>query len=140
MCHADSASGRGFWDASIPGSVGGCVLEEKPGALRISTGGGPGPCGLRTRDGGGSWERLESVQPIAGRSPSAKYSWSGKTLAISKNPSIFWVSQDDGDTWLDVSSDYTALQGGLAQWYENTLYVCSLGQGISAKVFNETER
>ena len=48
----DSASGRGFWDASIPGSVGGCVLEEKPGArLRISTGGGPGPCGLRTRDG-----------------------------------------------------------------------------------------
>ena len=29
----------------------------------------------------------------------------------------------------------TALQGGIAQWYDNTLYVCSLGQGISAKVF-----
>jgi hypothetical protein len=48
------------------------------------------------------------------------------------------VAIADGDTWLDVSSDYTALQAGIAQWYDNTLYVSSLGQGISAKVFNET--
>ena len=95
---------------------------------------------LRTQDGGASWKPLNSMGGNHLGFGGGKYSWSGKTLAISKNPSIFWVSQDDGDTWLDVSSDYTALQGGLAQWYENTLYVCSLGQGISAKVFNETER
>ena len=30
-----------------------------------------------------------------------------------------------------------ALSGGLAQWYENTLYVSSMGQGIAAKTFEE---
>lgn len=94
---------------------------------------------LRTRDGGGSWERLESVQPIAGRSPSAKYSWSGKTLALSAviGTTVVWVSKDDGDTWVDESGDYTADNGGIAQWYENTLYVSSMGQGISSKTFAE---
>ena len=69
-------------------------------------------------------------------------SWSGKTLAISTviATTVVWVSKDDGDSWVDESGDYTADNGGIAQWYENTLYVCSLGQGISAKVFNETER
>ena len=28
---------------------------------------------------------------------------------------------------------------GIAQWYENTLYISSLGQGISAKVFDERD-
>ena len=119
---------------------------------------------LRTKDGGNSWHTLDSLANLAHRNPGGKYSWSGKTLAISTNPSLFWVSTDDGDTWVDESSDCeftsnppaacgcysksfadrllvivdTALQGGIAQWYDNTLYVCSLGQGISAKVFNET--
>ena len=51
---------------------------------------------------------------------------------------VIWISTDDGDTWVDESADYTALTGGIAQWYDNKLFVCSLGQGISAKVFNET--
>ena len=65
------------------------------------------------------------------------YSWSGKTLAISFNTGYItvWVSSDDGDTWTDESGDYTALTGGTAQWYDNELFVCSLGQGISSKTF-----
>ena len=92
---------------------------------------------LRTRDGGASWERLISVQPVAQYSPSAKYSWSGKTLALSTviGTSVIWVSTDDGDTWVDESGDYTADNGGIAQWYENTLFVSSMGQGISSKTF-----
>ena len=35
----------------------------------------------------------------------------------------------------DESGDYTALTGGIAQWYDNQLFVCSLGQGISSKAF-----
>ena len=49
----DSASGSGFWiDQLSDEHAGGCVLEEHPSfGLRISSGGEPGPCGLRTRDG-----------------------------------------------------------------------------------------
>jgi hypothetical protein len=79
---------------------------------------------------------LPSVPPVfAG----AAYSWSGKTLAISHaGPVTVWVSTNDGDTWVDESADYSALTGGISQWYDNTLYVASLGQGIVAKVFNES--
>ena len=31
----------------------------------------------------------------------------------------------------------TADNGGIAQWYDNTLYISSLGQGISSKTFKE---
>jgi len=69
----------------------------------------------------------------------AAYSWSGKTLALSAivGRSLVWVSRDDGDTWVDESADYTAMSGGIAQWFENTLYISSMGQGIASKVFEE---
>ena len=69
----------------------------------------------------------------------AQYSWSGKTLALSAvvGQSLVWISTDDGDTWIDESGDYTAMSGGLAQWYNNTLFIASMGQGIASKVFRE---
>ena len=95
---------------------------------------------FHSRDGGKSWQPLVSVAPIArARYLGMSYSWSGKTLALSavSGRTLVWVSRDDGDTWVDESGDYTALSGGIAQWYDNTLYISSMGQGISAKVFNE---
>jgi len=94
---------------------------------------------LRTRDGGLSWTRLGSLEALRDHGPGALYSWSGKTLALSAvvGQTSIWVSRDDGDTWVDESGDYTATSGGIAQWYDNTLYVSSLGQGIAAKTFNE---
>ena len=92
---------------------------------------------LRTTDAGNSWHPLASVPPAFS---AAAYSWSGKTLAISHGgPVVVWVSRDDGDSWIDESGDYSALTGGIAQWYDNTLYISSLGQGISAKTFNEQD-
>ena len=94
---------------------------------------------LRTRDGGATWTPLASVAAIARHSPAAAYSWSGKTLALSAvvGQTVVWVSSDDGDSWVDESGDYTAMSGGIAQWYANTLYISSMGQGIAAKVFAE---
>ena len=140
-CIARSYDGAETWEPcwqapGLEGNIADLVIKDSLTMLAMRSNAVP----LRTQDGGASWKPLNSMGGNHLGFGGGKYSWSGKTLAISKNPSIFWVSQDDGDTWLDVSSDYTALQGGLAQWYENTLYVCSLGQGISAKVFNETER
>ena len=96
---------------------------------------------LRTFDGGASWKPLYSVSAIVPHGPSMSYSWSGKTLGMHfiDGQVRVWVSSDDGETWVDESSDYSALMGGIAQWYDSTLYVCSLGQGISAKSFNETQ-
>ena len=50
---------------------------------------------------------------------------------------MVWISTDDGDTWVDESGDYTATNGGLAQWYGQSLFISSMGQGIAAKVFEE---
>ena len=136
-CIARSYDGAETWSAcwQAPGLEGHFTeLVIKDGLTMLAMRSGAVP--LRTKDGGASWKPLDSLGGHLGFK--GQYSWSGKTLAINKNPSNFWVSTDDGDTWLDVSADYTALQAGMAQWYENTLYVCSLGQGISAKVFNET--
>ena len=121
------------WEApGLEGSITELVIKDSLTMLAMRNGAVP----LRTKDGGATWKPLDSLGGHLGFG--GQYSWSGKTLAISKNPSHFWVSSDDGDTWLDVSSDYTALEAGIAQWYDNTLYVSSLGQGISAKIFNET--
>merc|ERR1712100_982866 len=93
---------------------------------------------LRTKDGGASCRRMVSLEDVARYELSAAYSWSGKTLAISgvKGQLFVWISRDDGDTWTDESGDYTSMSGGIAQWYENTLYISSLGQGISSKTFD----
>ena len=119
----------------LEGSIHSLVIKDSQTMVVMRNGQVP----LRTKDGGATWHPLDSVAPIASRSPHAAYSWSGKTLAISctTNTMVVWVSRDDGDTWVDESGDYTSDNGGIAQWYENTLYVSSMGQGISAKTFKE---
>ena len=86
-------------------------------------------------------QMTSALQPLAQYKYNMEYSWSGKTLALSTivGRSLIWVSTDDGDTWVDESGDYTALSGGIAQWYDNKLFLSSMGQGIVAKVFNETK-
>lgn len=97
---------------------------------------------LRTQDGGKTWAPMYSLTALADYGFNLEYSWSGKTLALSTvmGRSLIWVSTDDGDTWVDESGDYTALSGGIAQWYDNKLFISSMGQGIAAKVFKETKK
>jgi len=124
------------WDApGLEGSFQGLTIKDSQTMLLLRNGDVP----LRTRDGGASWHRLASVKGIENNINGAAYSWSGKTLALSgvRGQIFVFISKDDGDTWVDESGDYTAMTGGIDQWYENTLYISSLGQGISAKVFPE---
>ena len=124
------------WEApGLAGTFTDLVIKDSRTMLVMRRGDVP----LRTRDGGASWQRLLSVRDIAKYGLNAQYSWSGKTLALSAvvGQSLIWISKDDGDTWTDESGDYTAMSGGVAQWYESTLYVSSLGQGIAAKAFEE---
>merc|ERR1712194_429398 len=120
------------WDApGLEGSFSDLVIKDSQTMLVMRNGAVP----LRTRDGGKSWKLLGSVENIARNGKHAAYSWSGKTLALSTvvGQNLVWVSKDDGDTWVDESGDYTAMNGGIAQWYDNTLYISSMGQGIAAK-------
>jgi len=124
------------WEADgLVGSFKDLVIKDSKTMIMMRNGAVP----LRTKDGGKTWNPLNSVIDIASHSPIAAYSWSGKTLALSTvvNHTLVWVSTDDGDTWVDESGDYTALTGGVAQWYDNQLFICSLGQGISSKTFKE---
>ena len=106
---------------------------------------GAGYVPLRTRDGGGSWEPLESLEVVKQSVHTLLYSWSGKTLVFFGNggeqsaqhphTAYVWKSVDDGDTWTDETDDIVTMGAGIAQWYESTLYMNSGGQGTFAKAF-----
>lgn len=132
---AESWEGGCWRPAGLDGSVIDLAIKDSRTMLAMRNGAVP----LRTRDGGASWQPLDSVAPLARCSPGAEYSWSGRTLALSciLGKTVVWVSTDDGDTFVDESGDYTADNGGIAQWYDNQLFISSMGQGISAKVFEE---
>ena len=132
--HAETWSACLNWPG-LTGSFRNLVIKDSQNMIVVRNGDVP----MRTKDGGASWEPLKSLANVARYGLGMAYSWSGKTLAISGVAGRFfaWVSRDDGDTWVDETGDYSSMSGGIAQWYENTLYVCSLGQGISSKTFEE---
>jgi len=124
------------WQATgLVGHFTDLVIKDSQTMLAMRSGQVP----LRTVDGGKTWTPLNSLSAIAARTLHAAFSWSGKTLAVSTviDQTVIWISTDDGDTWVDESGDYSAMSGGIAQWYNSTLYICSMGQGISSKVFEE---
>lgn len=124
------------WKApGLVGSFKSIAIKDSQNMIVVRNGDVP----LRTKDGGASWQRMASLEDVARYVGVAKYSWSGKTLAISgvKGQLFVWISRDGGDSWIDESGDYTSMSGGLSQWYENTLYISSMGQGISSKIFEE---
>ena len=124
------------WKApGLSGSFKSITIKDAKTMIVVRNGDVP----LRTKDGGASWQRMASLEDVARYGLGVAYSWSGKTLAISgvKGQLFVWVSTDDGNTWIDESGDYTSMSGGIAQWYENTLYISSMGQGISSKTFDE---
>ena len=102
---------------------------------------------LRTTDGGSSWTELNSTAKLFqyGASYDASLSWTGKTFVLTGTDhsavgrqeygTIVWKSTDDGDTWTDETGDIVTMGAGMSQWYEDTLYLSSAGEGIFAKKF-----
>ena len=101
---------------------------------------------LRSIDGGETWQPMHSLVGVEDYIHQFSYSWSGKTLVMfgvggDKTTShtvaaIVWKSLDDGDTWTDeTTEDIVTMGAGLGQWYENSVYMNSGGQGIFYKVF-----
>lgn len=97
---------------------------------------------LRTKDGGETWQPMESLKIWSG-SGGPIWSWTGKTLAIigsggtqsdwHPHACFVWISKDDGDTWVDETAGLVTLAVGAAQWYEGDLYLNSMGEGIFSK-------
>ena len=48
------------------------------------------------------------------------------------------LHKTDGDSWLGVTADHTALQARIAQWYDNTL-CAGRAKASQRMAFNETE-
>lgn len=98
---------------------------------------------LRTTDGGASWKPMESCTAVATMNKGLVWSWSGKTLIMvgsggtqtAQHPHapFVWMSKDDGDSWTDETGDLVTMAPGIANWYENDLYINSMGQGIQVK-------
>lgn len=100
---------------------------------------------LRTTDGGATWQPLTSCARVGKMIHLLAYSWTGKTLALFANggdasashghTAYVWRSTDDGDTWTDETGDIVTNGASIGQWYEETLYLNSGGEGIMSKVF-----
>jgi len=99
---------------------------------------------LRTKDGGATWTPVNSCKLVARTNHGLIYSWTGKTLIMMgsggtqsvdhPHAAFVWVSKDDGETWVDETSDMLVTMGpGAANWYENDFYINSMGQGIMVK-------
>ena len=99
---------------------------------------------LKTKDGGATWVPMNSCKLVARTNHGLIYSWTGKTLIMMgsggtqsvdhPHAAFVWVSKDDGETWVDETSDMLVTMGpGAANWYENDFYINSMGQGIMVK-------
>ena len=126
---------------NLTGSNGGIVFKDSSTAIVKRRGDLP----LRTKDGGKTWQPMESLAPIAAGLTSVLWSWTGKTLAVVSHGNAqsdyhphyayVWRSTDDGDSWTDETDNIVVMGPGISQWYEDTLYLSSAGQGIMAKKF-----
>ena len=60
----------------------------------------------------------------------------GRWLLVNiQSPTEFASQQLNADTWTDETAGIVTMGPGIAQWYEDTLYLNSGGEGIMAKVF-----
>ena len=58
----------------------------------------------------------------------------GQPSAAHPHSAFVWASKDDGDTWTDESGDNLVTMGvSNGQWFQDTLYLNSGGQGIMRK-------
>lgn len=101
---------------------------------------------LQTTDGGATWTPMKCPQLalVAKIRYGMIYSWTAKTLIMMgaggtqsddhPHAAFVWMSNDDGETWTDETSDELVTMGpGASNWYENDFYINSLGQGIMVK-------
>jgi len=130
----------------LEGRLGSLEIKDSQTMIRMRSGDVP----LRTTDGGRSWQPLDSVAKFANCVTEAQYSWSGKTLVLhgldrgapgrGERAACVFVSRDDGETWIDETDDINTMNLGDGQWYEDTFYMSSYGQGIIAKVLEPAEQ
>ena len=131
------------WNGTgLAGNIGGLTIKNESTMIVIR---GRGQLPIKTNDGGETWHVMQGCALLASFSFDMQYSWSGKTLAVvggggtmspeHPHSNIVWTSTDDGETWTDHSGgeQLVSLGIGMAQWYENDLYLNSMGQGIMYK-------
>ena len=74
------------------------------------------------------------LSPFSSAKTLALFANGGEQSAARPHTATLWKSTDDGDSWTDETTEEIVTNGaGIAQWYENTLYMNSGGQGIFAK-------
>ena len=100
---------------------------------------------LITKDGGKTFAPMESLAKVAAFLASFSWSWSAKTLLVHGSGGVqqegthphtafVWKSVDDGETWTDETGDIVTMGFGVSGWYEKTVYMSSMGEGIFSKV------
>ena len=132
----------------VYGSVGDLVIKNESTMIVVR---GRGDLPLKTIDGGETWHEMQGCSLLKDFGFGMLYSWTGRTLAVvggggtlsadHPHTNIVWTSTDDGETWTDHGGDEQLVSNGIgmAQWYENDLYLNSMGQGIMYKTLeNET--
>lgn len=137
--HDEGDTWEPCWNATnLTGIFGGLTIKDS--STMIVTRRGQEP--LRTKDGGNTWQPMESLKSWAGAG-SPIWSWTGHTLAFigsggqqsawHPHAGFVWISRDDGDTWVDETASLVTMAVGAAQLYEGDLYLNTMGEGIFYK-------
>ena len=125
-------------------TVSGLVFKDSSTFIVLRRRGREKQLPLITKDGGKTFNLMHSLATVSTYLASFSWSWSAKTLVAfgsggvqsSSHPhtAFLWKSLDDGETWTDETGDIVTMGFGVSQWYNETIYLSSMGQGIFSKV------
>jgi len=127
--------------SGLTGQFSALIVKDSKVMFMMRTGAVP----LRTQDGGLSWSELSSAAPLFkyGATMDGSLSWSGNTLVMhgvdlgavdrGEFATSVWKSCDDGETWVDETSDLVSISPGPGVWYENDFYFVTRGEGVTVK-------
>ena len=100
---------------------------------------------LRTKDAGATWAPLAAAANLFtfGATMDGALSWSGGTLVLhgvdlgaierQQYGTALWKSTDDGESFIDETSDLVTISPGPVVFYEKDLYWVTHGEGIVVK-------
>lgn len=145
-CLAKSATAGQSWFncSSAPGLSGTfskLLIKDSKTMFLLRKGAVP----LRTKDAGATWAPLAAAANLFtfGATMDGALSWSGGTLVLhgvdlgaierQQYGTALWKSTDDGESFIDETSDLVTISPGPVVFYEKDLYWVTHGEGIVVK-------
>ena len=124
-------------------TVSGLVFKDSSTFIVLRRRGREKQLPLITKDGGKTFNLMHSLASVnvpyelflvVERQDPGRLGSGGVQSSSHPHTAFLWKSLDDGETWTDETGDIVTMGFGVSQWYNETIYLSSMGQGIFSKV------